>query len=111
MAIEHRLVGRTLVVRLQGELDLVAAEEFRREVEKALDQTGARTLLLNLSQVSFIDCSGLGAILGRYRRMSQQQGRVVLAGAGPALRPILELSGLFRIIAHYESESQALAAS
>jgi len=111
VAIEQHLTGRTLVVRLQGELDLVAAEEFRREVEKALDQSGARTLLLNLSQVSFIDSSGLGAILGRYRRMSQQQGRVILVGAGAAVLPILELSGLLRIIAHYETEHQALAAS
>ncbi len=111
MVSDYELVGRTLVVRLQGELDLVAAEEFRRIVEKALDQTDARVLLLNLGQVTFIDSSGLGAILGRYRRMTQNQGHVILVGAGPALRPILEMSGLLRIIAHFDSEGEALAAS
>lgn len=111
MLLDYRLTGRTLVVRLQGELDLVAAEEFRRIVEKALDQTEARTLLLNLGQVTFIDSSGLGAILGRYRRMTQNQGQVIMAGAGPSLRPILEMSGLMQIIPHYASEGEALAAS
>lgn len=111
MVAECVLTGRTLLVRLQGELDLVAAEEFRRVVEKALDQTEPRVLLLNLTQVTFIDSSGLGAILGRYRRMTQNHGLVVLVGAGPALRPILEMSGLLRIIAHYDSEGEALAAS
>lgn len=109
MRIEWEARGGNLVVRLKGELDLLTADEFRRTVEEALDRTGARNLYLNLEGVTFIDSSGLGVILGRFKRISQMKGRMGIIGPTPAVRPILELSGIFRIMPVLESEAEMSA--
>ena len=101
--------GRVLVVRCQGELDVASADRLRGEIDRALADERLDRLCLNLEGVSFIDSSGLGAILGRYRRIQQRSGRMVIVGAASVVRSILELSGVLRIIPAYDSEPQALA--
>ncbi len=108
--IEVGEVGHFLVFRLGGEFDLLAAGEFRRLAEIALTEGRHRNLCVNLSEVSFIDSSGLGAILGRYKRISQIEGRMTLVGASEGVRNILELSGVLKIIPLYGSEHQAVGA-
>jgi stage II sporulation protein AA (anti-sigma F factor antagonist) len=98
----------TLVVRLHGELDLVVADEFRTGVDRELERRSVRNLVLNLEGVSFIDSSGLGAIIGRYKRISRQGGKVIITRAKPQVKRILELSGLMKIIGMSASEAEAL---
>ncbi|NPV52298.1 MAG: anti-sigma factor antagonist [Firmicutes bacterium] len=101
--------GRSLVVRLGGELDLKTAGEFRDAVDHELDRHGQiQNIVLIFNEVTFIDSSGLGAILGRYKRASQMGGKLVAAGLTPQIRKIFELSGLLKIIPVCDSESQAL---
>jgi stage II sporulation protein AA (anti-sigma F factor antagonist) len=69
MSMEHQVVGNSLVVRLAGELDLVAAAELRRVADDLLDRRKVRNLFVNLERVTFLDSSFLGALLGRYRRI------------------------------------------
>lgn len=107
---EHQLVEQSLVVRLAGELDLVDAAAFRQLVNDMLDRRKARHLLVNLEQITFLDSSFLGALLGAYRRFSQAGGRMMLVRVPPPVRPTLELSGVFRIMQEYPSEPEALAA-
>jgi len=102
-------VGGVLVVRVDGELDLSTAPEFRAGVEHALDRTMARDLIVNMRSVDFVDSSGLGAILGRYRRVSQAGGRMALCCVMGRVKPVLELSGVRRIMPLFDSEKEALA--
>ena len=106
---EVEMRGRVLVVRCQGELDVASADGLRREIDRALADERLDRLCLNLQGVSFVDSSGLGVILGRYRLMQQRSGRMAIVGAAAAVRSVLELSGILRIIALYDSEHQALA--
>lgn len=108
---ELRLEGDSLVVRVSGELDLVAASEFRRRVDEALDRRRIRNLYVNLEAATFLDSSFLGALLGRYRRMHQSGGRVGLIRPPAALRPTLEISGLFKAMQEFTSEGEALSAN
>jgi stage II sporulation protein AA (anti-sigma F factor antagonist) len=101
--------GRSLVARLNGEIDLQVADALRTALDRAMGEKGTRNLVLNLSSVSLIDSSGLGVILGRYRRLLQNGGRVGLVGPGPTVKRVLELSGLLRIMREYASEGEALA--
>ncbi len=97
-----------LVVRLEGELDVCGATEFRAEVDEALDTTGAKHILLNMQGVTFIDSSGLGVILGRYRHIAQLGGKLLVVHLEPQVQRIFELAGLMKILTIYQSEDQAL---
>lgn len=103
-----QIVEGNLVIRLGGELDLLVAEEFRNKLEQALADYPDKNILLNLKQVSFIDSSGLGVILGRYRKINLLGTQMALIEMQPQVKKIMELSGLFKIMAHFDSEEDAL---
>ncbi|HHT62139.1 MAG: anti-sigma F factor antagonist [Bacillota bacterium] len=87
-----------LYVKIEGELDLSVATSFRATLEEKIDVNQARHLILDFSQVSFIDSSGLGVILGRYKRLKEIGGTVQIIGVNEQIEKILELSGLSRIM-------------
>lgn len=101
--------GRTLVVRLQGELDVATAPAVREEVDAFWLSQGGGHLLLNLGRITFLDSSGLGVILGRYRRTQQVGGRMVLVAPPESIVPTLQLSGIYQLVRVHATEQEALA--
>lgn len=109
MILEIEKSGQTMIVRLVGELDLCTAEKFKKRVERELETRGTKNIILNLAKVPFIDSSGLGAILGRYKTVQERGGKLVAVELIPNVQRIFELSGLPKIIPLFEKESQAVA--
>lgn len=109
MNISTQVKQGILLVRVEGELDMLGADEFRRRVDEALAVSQARHLLLSLKGVTFVDSSGLGAILGRYKKISGQGGQLLAANVRPQVVRIFEMAGLLKIIKLYGSEADALA--
>ncbi|MFO8059608.1 MAG: STAS domain-containing protein [Bacillota bacterium] len=99
--------GRCMVVRLIGEFDLSTAPEFRRVVDDECMENLDR-LIVDLGEVTFIDSSGLGALLGRYRRLQSMGKRFALAAPSHRAREILGLAGIGRTIDIFPSASCAL---
>lgn len=110
VAMETCIVEGTLVVRLRGELDHHAVETIRNDIETELAKTHYRNLVLSFRGIDFMDSSGLGLILGRYRSIAQRNGRMALSEVSPSLRRIFELSGVFKVVSAYESEDSAIQA-
>jgi len=97
----------TLIVRVGGDFDLVTANEFREKIDNSLEETVAQNLLLDLSKITFIDSSGLGVILGRYRKVKANQGEVIIYGAKPAILKIFEVSGIASLMPICNTEKGA----
>ena len=108
MDLELKLVRNTLVVRIKGELDMLVAEKLRREIDNRLDNREINTLVINLDQVTFIDSSGLGVIIGRYKRISAGDGKMYIVGARPAVEKILFFSGINKLISMFNSEQDII---
>jgi len=89
--------GGTSVFRPEGELDIEAAASLRDLLDEEIDR-GGRDIVLSLARVTFIDSSGLGVILGRYRRLTDLGGTMTLAAVPEIVRPVLELSGLLTLL-------------
>lgn len=107
MAVEFCYKGNILIVRLKGELDLHTVTTVRDKVENELTRSGLRILLVNLAGVTFMDSSGLGFILGRYRRLCEQGGSMLLCAPVAQVRRVLELSGVNHIMRIITTESEA----
>jgi stage II sporulation protein AA (anti-sigma F factor antagonist) len=97
-----------LIVRVAGELDMHVADELRQTIDEALDASGAKNILFSLKGVTFIDSSGLGVILGRYKKINLLGGRLAAANVPAPVARILRLSGVLQIMQVYDSETQAL---
>lgn len=110
MSVETEVKNGILVVRLKGEIDHHAVEKMRYHIEQQLEKTRYEGLVFSLRDIHFMDSSGLGLILGRYRTISQHGGKTVLCEVSPALRKLFEMSGLLKILPLYESEETAVNA-
>ncbi|GIN08285.1 anti-sigma F factor antagonist [Shouchella clausii] len=94
------------MVRLEGELDHHSAKELRSQIEARLENI--QHIVLNLAELSFMDSSGLGVILGRYKQIKANGGEMVVCAISPTIERLFEMSGLFKIIRLEESERFAL---
>ncbi|WP_096270513.1 anti-sigma F factor antagonist [Paucisalibacillus globulus] len=97
-----------LIVRLSGELDHHEAEGLRDEWKEMLYHNSVKHVILNLEKVSFMDSSGLGVILGRYKEVLQLGGQMVVCSIPPSIKRLFEMSGMFKIIRLEENEEFAL---
>lgn len=99
-----------LIVRPEGELDVSTVGEFRQQVDEAIDRRQSKDLLLNLEKVTFLDSSGVGVILGRYKKMRFWGGKVIVTDVTQPVARLFELAGLSKILVSYSTEEQALKA-
>lgn len=83
-----------LTALLSGEIDHHAARELREEIDETATQTRPKMLTLDFSGVQFMDSSGIGLILGRYKLMQTWGGNVTIVNLSPKLEKIVSLSGL-----------------
>ena len=97
-----------LCIRLSGELDHHCAEELRNRAVQAIERHDIRHIILNLEHLSFMDSSGLGVILGRYKQIKQLNGEMVVCAISPPIQRLFDLSGLFKIITLEPTEEYAL---
>lgn len=86
--------GTTLCITVFGEIDHHSAKALRDAIDRALFYHRPHLLLLRLSEVGFMDSSGLGLILGRYTRMQELGGSMKIVDPTPAIAKILHLAGL-----------------
>jgi stage II sporulation protein AA (anti-sigma F factor antagonist) len=98
--------GRSANVRLSGEFDLKAAPQVREQLDGLID-AGLQRIVIDLRQVRFLDSSGLGVLLGRYRRLSERGGSIYLVTEPEgSVRTVLEMSGVRQVMPLLASESE-----
>jgi anti-sigma B factor antagonist len=82
------------VVTVSGEIDVATSPRLRNELTALLD-AGATRLTLEFAGVSFIDSSGLGVLVGLYKRLREDNsGTVRIVDAQPPVRKVFEITGL-----------------
>lgn len=94
----HTLRGDTLTVYLSGELDHHSAKQVRAELDGLIESPKVRRLVMDLSDLSFMDSSGIGVIIGRYNKMAKRGGSVGIKRAKPQINRIFNLSGVYQIV-------------
>ena len=83
------------------------ANELRREV-KPLVQTLGTAVVIDLSQVSYVDSGGIGALVGLYTTARAGGGEMKLAGANPKVRHVLEITKLVEVLGMFPTAEQAV---
>ena len=92
-----------MIVRLKADLDMTETVDAFLLMNPQI-----KTLQIDLSAVSFIDSSGLGAIIGRYKNMLLRQGTLSLVNPAPNVCRILEMSGLKKLVSASVSAKEVL---
>ena len=92
----------TLTVHLAGELDHHAARGAMREIGRLIDENLPRSCCLELSGLQFMDSSGIGMMIGRYKFMKRRGGGVRVRGMRQPVERVFRMSGLGQIIKNEE---------
>ena len=96
-----------LIVKIVGEIDHHSADEIRQTAEREFYKTGAKNMIFDFAHVGFMDSSGIGMIIGRYKEVKKTGGKVFAINIGPGIDRIFVISGLKKIIPCYESLEEA----
>lgn len=94
------------VIACEGRLNMVAAPKLKACIEETIEQ-GSPHIVIDLSSTSFIDSSGLGALIGGLKRARQSSGDLRIAAASEQVRAVLRLTNLDRVLRPYEKVDDA----
>ncbi len=100
---------RRLTVTLGGEIDHHSAIAARTEIDNLIQDYKPLVTVLVLSHIGFCDSSGLGLIMGRYKKMALLGGKLILSDPTPEITRIIALSGLDKIIVTERSRQDVKA--
>lgn len=89
--------GNLMIVYLTGELDHHSAADIRDKIDTAISCKQPTHLILDFKNVSFMDSSGIGLVMGRFRLMQNHHGSVEIRNVTTQTKKIMELAGLGRI--------------
>ena len=98
MKIHYETADARLFVELAGELDHHSMGSLRTEVDEAIFIHNPHELILDFGQVTFMDSSGIGLIIGRYKLMARRGGTVAVACPGRRVDRIFEMAGLYQLV-------------
>lgn len=83
---------------LEGEIDHHTASSLRMEIDDAIQRNKPKTLKLDFSDVTFMDSSGIGLVMGRFRTIQPLGGKLVVSNLSPQIYKIMQLAGLEKIV-------------
>ena len=104
---EVRNVENAIVVVAAGELTLRESPDFHAFLIDLCEKSPAR-LVINLSEVTFIDSSGVGTLTDIFRRLKKADGMLALVGLKKMVRSVFEITRLDKLLPIFESEQEAL---
>ncbi len=105
MTLQYLPDEQQLYVRLDGEIDHHSSKRLRSEIDTAIYTHMPKTLLFDFKDVTFMDSSGIGLIMGRHRILTPLGGCIVLCRPAGHIKRILQLAGMDKL-AVIRSESQ-----
>ena len=90
--------SRTVVVRINEEIDHHTCEKIKNKIDLALEFRKAKFLIFDFDGVNFMDSSGIGLIMGRYKIINKHGGQAFMINLKPTVRKIFQMSGIFKIL-------------
>jgi anti-sigma B factor antagonist len=104
----EQLSDAAYVISLAGEVDLYTAPEFKQQLLEVITQ-GARKVVVDFSNPTFIDSTTLGVLVGGIKRLRTNDGELSLVCSDRNITKIFEITGLDRVFSIYETRNEAVA--
>ncbi len=98
MQINARVIQDTLYLSLCGELDENSAGYVREVMDKQLFNTLCKQVILDLSELDFMDSTGIGVIIGRYKKMKERNIPIFISNPSSHVDKILKMTAIYEIM-------------
>jgi len=97
-----------IILKIQGEIDLYNAPEIKDTIQKAIEEE-KYNIIIDLEKVSYIDSSGIGALISSLSNLKKYQGSLKIIHVFASVKKVFELTKLTSFFEIYDSEEEALA--
>ena len=98
MNIHYNNMDKLLAIEITEEIDHHTTEKIRRRADYEIQRHMPRKVILDFSNVAFMDSAGIGMIMGRYKLTTMLGGTIELVNVKPNVEKILKMSGVLKII-------------
>ena len=99
MQVKSRIVNKTLYVLLIGELDEYTAQQVRKTLDVLIEtQKGFIQVVFDLSELTFMDSTGVGVLIGRYKKLREKNKPIFITNPSRNAERIFKMSGLYEIM-------------
>ncbi len=97
MSVRIECSGEAVTAYLDGEIDHHTAKGIREEIDAAVNTNLPTLLILDFRDVTFMDSSGIGLVMGRYKLLSPRGGELHITNTSPQIFKVMKLAGLNRL--------------
>jgi len=98
MQLKNEIKGDVLTVTFAGELDEHIADPVKEKLDSLFTNPKITKIVFNMSELTFMDSTGLGIIIGRYKKLKGTNKQIFIARPSPGIDKLLKLSGIYEII-------------
>ena len=108
MKTEFEITDNILIAKFSGEIDHHEAADIRSDIDGTYAAFKKKHIIMDFSGVSFVDSSGIGVIMGRYKKAAENGGITAICGCSEYLRSILYMAGIFTIVKEAKNKEDAV---
>ena len=98
MKVKTRIYNNVLYILLCGELDEHSALYVREEMDKAFLGSGFKQIIIDLSELEFMDSTGIGVLIGRYKKMKDRRIPIYISNPSFHAEKIFKMTGLYELM-------------
>lgn len=109
MTLDFEYVDRLMIVKINGDIDHHSCEEIRTRIDKEIALKNPKSILFDMENVGFMDSSGIGVLIGRYKLIANNGGKAGMTNVKPQVMRLCQICGLQKIINIFPNKKQAIA--
>ena len=98
MNVKYKEMDKLLVFEIVEEIDHHTTEKIRRKIDNEIQRYMPKRIIFNFNSVTFMDSSGIGLIIGRYKFANMLGGKLEVANLTQNVKKIFEMSGILKLI-------------
>ena len=91
-------MAEEIAVVLKGEIDHHRVEELKKQLDDIIDNTRPRKMILDFKNVTMMDSSGIGLVLGRYKRISENGGTLCVKRLNRQVDLVFQVAGIYQVV-------------
>lgn len=107
-AFSYEANDQTLIIHLPKELDHHNCKSLKYETDLLLAENYINRMVFDFSNTEFMDSSGIGVLLSRYKQMDRSGGHIAIYGAGAQILRILSIGGITKLVKKYDTREAAI---
>ena len=108
MPVDIDIDDTSVTAYISGDVDHHSAGELREEIDRAVEMSYPEVLILDFGGVTFMDSSGIGLVMGRWKLMRDISGKVVIQNAPKYISKVMRMAGIEKLLSDQDKKEESL---